>query len=80
MNEDHTRGVERVKDAETFELTLGSGLAERLRALAARSGHHVEDCLVEAVGEYVATREDFLAAMSHLEEAEERVFLRVVGE
>lgn len=69
-----------MRDAQTFELTLGTGLAERLRALAARTGHDIEDCLMEAVAEYVTAREDFAAALAHLEDAEDRVFLRVVGE
>lgn len=69
-----------MKTSETFEVTLNGGLAKRLRALAERSGHDINDCLVEAITEYVMAREDFAAAMAHLEEAEERVFLRVVGE
>lgn len=76
----HTRGEERVRDTQTFELTLGAGLADRLRALAQQTGHDIHDCLMEAVAEYVSTREDFAAALAQLDEGEERVLLRVVGE
>lgn len=61
-------------------MLLQKGQAERLRALAARTDQTIEDCLAEAIEEYITTREDFAAAMADLDDAEQRVLLRVANE
>lgn len=63
-----------------LSITLDRDLADRLEALAREDGRSLQDCLREAVVEFVAAREDFAQDMARLDNAEERVFLRVVGE
>lgn len=64
-----------------FSDALGAALMCRLSDLAREAGQSVDDCLREAVAEYVASREDFALSLARLDDSrEERVFLRVVGE
>lgn len=65
----------------TVTVTLEASLVDRLEALAQTSGRSVQDCLEEAVTEFVAVQEDFAATVSRLdaETEDQRPFLRVVA-
>lgn len=68
-----------VSNSETISVTLGAALVDRLEAVAGEAGRTLDDCLLEAVREYVEGREDFARSVAALEEGEDRGFLRVIS-
>lgn len=68
-----------MKTTQTMTVTVGTDLADRLESIARDYGHSLDDCLIEALKEYVDSREDFARSVAALEEPEERVFLRVIS-
>ncbi|SDE73810.1 hypothetical protein [Rhodospira trueperi] len=67
--------------SKTLSEFLPAGLLSRLEALAARTGRTPEECLVQAVGEFCDTWEDYHRMLDVLVlNEDERRTLRVVNE
>jgi predicted DNA-binding protein len=70
-----------VTHSKTLSEFLPAGLLSRLEGLAARTGRTPEECLVQAVGEFCDTWEDYHRMLDVLVlNEDERRTLRVVNE
>lgn len=66
----------------TLSLDLPEDLRKRLAALAEREGKSFQDCLVQAVGEYLETWEAYHRTVEALESGEDDLspYLRAVND